>query len=205
LPTVGESLRYRYPMGGSGATATEIGDFRFDVTVDDQDLGAEALASVQTPMAELAREQLDGDLHLSMREQDYQPSHELGVDIPLPKDERRVLAATHRDRDGQGYFMLTLRPDFELAEQRRPVHYAFVLDRSHGTSAELWAAAEGMTKAMLATLEPDDRFTVLACDSACDRLDGGLRRAGENDMLRDLDRFLDAQVLAGASDIGNML
>lgn len=206
LPAVGESLRYRYPMGGSGATATEIGKFQFDVTIDDTDLGAEALAQVATPMAELTREQTDGDLRLSMREQDYQPTHELGVDIPLPKDEqRRVMAATHRDRDGQGYFMLTLRPDFELAEQRRPVHYAFVLDRSHGTTAELWAAAEGMTKAMLATLEPDDRFTVLACDSACDRLDGGLRRAGENDTLADLDRFLDAQVLAGASDIGNML
>jgi hypothetical protein len=205
LPTVGESLRYRYPMGGSGATATEIGDFKFDVTIDDAELDANALASVTTPMAELARDTAAGDLHLSMVEQDYQPSHELGVDIPLPQEQRRVIAATHRDRDGQGYFMLTLRPDFELAEQRRPVHYAFVLDRSHGTSPELWAAAEGMTKAMLATLEPTDRFTVLACDSACDRLDGGLRPAGELDTLADLDRFLDGQVLAGASDIGNML
>jgi hypothetical protein len=205
LPSVGESLRYRYPMGGSAATATEIADFQFDVTIDDADLDAAALAQVVTPMAELARDTAGGDLHLSMRERDYQPTHELGVDIPLPEEQRRVLAATHRDRDGQGYFMLTLRPSFQLAERRRPVHYAFVLDRSHGTTPELWTAAEGMTKAMLATLEPDDRFTVLACDSACDRLDGGLRGANDEDMLDDLDRFLDAQVLAGASDIGNML
>lgn len=205
LPTVGETLRYRYPMGGSGATATEIGDFQFAVTIDDAELDGKALAQVVTPMAELARETSGGDLHLSMRERDYQPSHELGVDIPLPAEQQRVLAATHRDRDGQGYFMLTLRPDFELAERRRPVHYAFVLDRSHGTTAELWAAAEGMTKAMLATLEPDDRFTVLACDTACDRLQGGLRASNQADTLTDLDRFLAAQVLAGASDIGNML
>ncbi len=205
LPAVGDSLRYRYPMGGSGATATEIGDFKFDVEIDDADLSAEALAQVSTPMAELTREQRGGDLRLSMREQDYQPTHELGVDIPLAKDERRVMAATHRDRDGQGYFMLTLRPDFELGKARRPVHYAFVLDRSHGTTPELWTAAEGMTKAMLGTLEPDDRFTILACDSACDRLDGPLRDARANDTLSDVDRFLQAQVLAGASDIGNML
>lgn len=205
LPTVGDSLRYRYPMGGSGATATEIGDFQFAVTIDDADLGAEALASVSTPMAELRREQARPGLQLSMHERDYQPSHELGVDIPLPKDEKRVMAATHRDRDGQGYFMLTLRPDFELPEERRPVHYAFVLDRSHGTTPELWAAAEGMTKAMLATLDPDDRFTVLACDTACDRIDGSLRSAHQQSTLADVDRFLDGQVLAGASDIGNML
>ncbi|MFO7564648.1 MAG: VIT domain-containing protein [Enhygromyxa sp.] len=206
LPSVGEELRYRYPMGGSGARATEIGDFRFEVTVDDQELDAEARAQISTPMAELRREDQPGaGLRLSMREQDYQPTHELGVDIPLPKEQRRVMAATHRDRDGQGYFMLSLRPEFELEQDRRPVHYAFVLDRSHGTTPELWAAAEGMTKAMLATLEPDDRFTVLACDSACDRLDGGLRGAGGADTLAQLDRFLDAQALAGASDIGNML
>lgn len=206
LPAVGQELRYRYPMGGSGATATEIGDFAFNVTVDDAGLDANSLAEVGTPMAELTRhETAGGDLELSMRERDYQPSHELGIDIPLPREQQRVLAATHRDRDGQGYFMLTLRPDLELSAERKPVHYAFVLDRSHGTTPELWTAAEGMTKAMLATLEPDDRFTLLACDTACERLEGGLRQGNTAESLAAVDSFLDRQVLAGASDIGNML
>lgn len=205
LPAVGQSLRYRYPMGGSGATATEIGDFQFNVTVDDAGLDAGSLAEVSTPMAELQRRDGQGELQLSMRERDYQPTHELGVDIPLPSEQSRVIAATHRDRDGQGYFMLTLRPELALTAERKPVHYAFVLDRSHGTTPELWTAAEGMTKAMLATLEPDDRFTILACDTACDRLDGGLRAASETNTVGDVDRFLDRQALAGASDIGNML
>jgi hypothetical protein len=205
LPAVGQSLRYRYPMGGSGATATEIGDFQFNVTVDDAGLDAGSLAEVSTPMAELQRREGEGELQLSMRERDYQPSHELGIDIPLPSEQSRVIAATHRDRDGQGYFMLTLRPELELAAERKPVHYAFVLDRSHGTTPELWTAAEGMTKAMLATLEPDDRFTILACDTACDRLDGALRASSDTNTIADVDRFLDRQVLAGASDIGNML
>ncbi|PRQ04334.1 Vault protein inter-alpha-trypsin [Enhygromyxa salina] len=218
LPAVGDALRYRYPMGGSGATATEIGDFTFNVTIDDAGLDAETLDKVSTPMAELQRTRARGQssesgagLELSMHERDYQPTHELGVDVPLPsEDQRRVLAATHRDRDGQGYFMLTLRPDLELRAEPEPVHYAFVLDRSHGTTPELWAAAQGMTKAMLATLEPDDRFTLLACDTGCDRLDGGLQAvsraaAGGPDTLAEVDRFLNRQVLAGASDIGNML
>lgn len=205
LPAVGDNLRYRYPMGGSGATATEIGDFEFTVDVDGRGLGDEALGEVATPMAELSRTRDDGRLELAMRERDYQPTHELGVDIPLPEDARRVIASTHRDHDGQGYFMLTLRPDLELRADPRPVHYAFVLDRSHGTSPELWTAAEGMTKAMLATLEPDDRFTVLACDTACDRLSGGLRTVATADTLTAVDGFFDQQVLAGASDIGNML
>ena len=207
LPAVGESLRYRYPMGGSGATATEIGEFDFSVTVDDAGLDAQALAAVSTPMAELQRTlgPAGTELQLALHERDYQPSHELGVDIPLPAEQNRVLAATHRDRDGQGYFMLTLRPELELTAERKPVHYAFVMDRSHGTTPELWAAAEGLSKAMLGTLEPDDRFTLLACDTACDVLPGGLQSGGDAPSLAAVDRFMAAQTLAGASDIGNML
>jgi mannose-6-phosphate isomerase-like protein (cupin superfamily) len=65
LPAVGQSLRYRYPMGGSGATATEIGDFQFNVTVDDAGLDAGSLAEVSTPMAELQRREGEGELQLS--------------------------------------------------------------------------------------------------------------------------------------------
>ncbi|NVB43258.1 hypothetical protein G6O69_35870 [Pseudenhygromyxa sp. WMMC2535] len=206
LPEVADTLRYRYPMGGSGATATEIGEFEFSVEVDGRELDEDALAKVSTPMAELARERRGAGLRLDMRERDYQPTHELGVDVPLAKDARKVMAATHRDADGQGYFMLSLEPELKLQADPRPVHYAFVLDRSHGTTPELWTAAEGLSRAMLSTLEPDDRFTVLACDAACDRLSGGLRSASEGaGQARELERFLDAQVLAGASDIGNML
>lgn len=204
LPTVGEALRYRYPMGGSGATATEIGDFRFEVEVDGRELDEQTLAGVSTPMAELAREREGSLLRMTMKERDFQPTHELGVDVPLAKDERRVSAATHRDKAGQGYFMLTLRPDLRLQADPRPVHYAFVLDRSHGTTPELWTAAEGLTKAMIDTLEPQDRFTLLACDTACDRLDGGLRSVDAR-TIPSLDGFFDRQVLAGASDLGNML
>ena len=204
LPAVGDALHYRYPMGGSGATATEIGDFQFAVAVDGRDLDEQAFTAVTTPMAELARTREGSLLRMTMQERDYQPTHELGVDIPLAKDERRVIAATHRDADKQGYFMLTLRPNLQLRADPRPVHYAFVLDRSHGTSPELWTAAEGLTKAVLTTLEPQDRFTILACDTGCDRLEGGMRGA-ESLGAGDLDTFFDRQVLAGASDIGNML
>lgn len=204
LPTVGDALRYRYPMGGSGASATAIGDFQFAVAVDARELDEQALASIATPMAELARVREGSLLRMRMQERDYQPTHELGVDVPLAKDERRVVAATHRDADGQGYFMLTLRPDLQLRADPRPVHYAFVLDRSHGTSPELWKAAEGLSKAMLTTLEPQDRFTMLACDTACDRLEGGMR--GPQDALAsDIDGFFAKQVLAGASDLGHMI
>lgn len=207
LPEAGEQLRYRYPMGGSGATATEIGDFEFEVEVDGRSamIDEAALAKVSTPMAELSRERRGQNLRLSMEERDYQPTHELGVDVPIAAEQRRVSAATHRDRDGQGYFMLTLRPELKLQADPRPVHYAFVLDRSHGTTPELWTAAKGMTEAMLSTLEPDDRFTVLACDTACDALDGGLRAATDANIGASVEAFIDDQVLAGASDVGHML
>lgn len=213
LPEAADTLRYRYPMGGGRATATEIGQFEFNLTIDGRPLVAGArepdvelqamLASLRTPMVELTAETAGALAHLHLHEREYQPRHELGVDIPLRQAEHRVDVATHHDQDGQGYFMLTLRPELKLAATRKPVHVAIVLDRSHGTTPALWSAASGLVLATLSSLSAEDRVTVLACDTACDQLEGGL-------IDRDLaahryPEFVAAQTLAGASDLGAML
>ena len=201
LPAVGDGLRYRFPLAGSGASGEEIGDFEFTVAVDRAELpeGAEVTA----PMAALAR-RVEGDrVLLSTRAQKFRPVHDLGVDLPLPADERRVHAETLLDRDGQAYFMLALRPDLALPRTARPVHYAFVLDRSHSMTPELFTVARGLVRALAGTLGPDDRMTVLACDAACDVAPGGLAPVAA--ALPAAEAFLDPQALAGASDVGGMM
>jgi hypothetical protein len=213
LPEAGDTLRYRYPMGGGRATATEIGDFEFNLTIDGRPLVASApdpeaelqqlLANLRTPMIELAAETAGALASLHLREREYQPRHELGVDIPLRAAEHRVDVATHHDKDGQGYFMLTLRPELELAAAPKPLHVAIVLDRSHGTTPALWAAANGLVLATMASLGAEDRVTVLACDTACDQLEGGL--IDQQLAAYRYPDFFAAQTLAGASDLGAML
>lgn len=203
LPVVGDDLRYRYPMTGaaSGASGTEIENFSFSIAIDKSELPP--AGELVTPMANLQRRELGDRVELATVAQRFRPVHDLGVDIPLPPAEQRVHTETHLDRDGQAYFMLAFKPDIKLEGADRPRHYAFVLDRSHSTTPELWTVARSLVQATASTLQPNDRMTVLACDAACD-VSGALRPA-DAAHLGDVERFLDAQVLAGASDVGGMM
>ncbi len=206
LPAAGESLRYRYPLAGasSGASGTEIGDFEFTVDIDRAEITPEALAAIATPMAQLERSEQPDRAVLTTRKQRFRPVHDLGVDIPLSGQQQRQHAETFHDRDGQAYFMLAVRPELPLAKQQRPIHYAFVLDRSHSITPELWTVARSMVHALGGGLGADDRMTVLACDTACDAVPGGLL-PGSTETLARVDSFLDQQYLAGASDLGGMM
>ncbi len=204
LPVVGDAVQYRFPLGGSGTRGPAIDHFAFTVHVDRTKVDLAGLDRVATPMLALDRSE-DGDTVTFHAEQSgFQPSYDLGLDLPLAKDDRRVHADTHLDRDGQAYFMLALQPQLQLAADDRPLHFAFVLDRSHSTTPELWTAARGLVEALSSGLDAGDRFTVLACDAACDELPSGVQ-APSTAALESVRRFLDEQDLAGASDIGAMV
>lgn len=200
LPVVGGKLRYRYPLGGTGATGTPIDNFAFTVRLDGSEIPAEALDEVTTPMLALERRD-DGDIiELHTEREAFLPTYDLGLDVPVPRKEEPVHARTFLDKDGQAYFMVAMEPQFEMGVDERPVHYAFVLDRSHSTSPELWTTARGVVDAMTELMDEDDRFTVLACDSACDEHQDGLQ-APTGDAVARAQQFLDGQDLAGASDL----
>ena len=205
LPAVGDNLRYRYPLSGAstGATGTEIENFQFTISVDKSELPP--TGELVTPMAALQRRETGDTVELTTAMQRFRPVHDLGVDLPIPPEDRRVHAETHLDRDGQAYFMLAFKPDLDLRPSNRPRHYAFVLDRSHSTTPELWTVARSLVQATAATLGADDRVTVLACDAACDVAPGGLASATDPAHRTSIERFLDAQVLAGASDLAGMM
>ncbi len=204
LPVAGQTLRYRFPMAGSGAGGTEIERFEFQVTIDGQQLEEAQLAGITTPMMALDRSRSAGNVQLRAEREHFVPTADIGVDIPVAEQESRIHTATHLDRDGQAYFMVSARPEIELPRPEGPTSFAFVLDRSHSTSPELWTVARGMVEALATSMEPDDRFAVLACDTACDQVPGGMLSPQAGD-LDEVQRFLDAQDLAGASDLGGML
>jgi Vault protein inter-alpha-trypsin domain/von Willebrand factor type A domain/FecR protein len=204
LPVAGQTLRYRFPLAGSGAGGTEIDRFKFQVTVDGQELDQAQLADIETPMMELDRKLEGGRIRLEAERTHFIPTADIGIDIPVGDEEARVHTATHLDRDGQAYFMVSLRPELELPRPEGSTSYAFVLDRSHSTSPELWTVARGMVEALSTSMEPDDRFVVLACDTACDQAPGGLLTPQPGD-LDEVQRFLDRQDMAGGSDLGGML
>ncbi len=204
LPVVGDSVRYRFPLGGSGATGTTIDRFSFAVNVDKDQLDTTQLEDIATPMLALDRRDTADVVQLSTEQTNFQPTYDLGVDLPVAKTEQTVHTQTHLDKDGQAYFMLALQPELELTKDDRPINFAFVVDRSHSTTPELWTVARGLVEAMTGGMETGDKFTVLACDAACDELPTGLQEASAP-AVEATQRFLEEQDLAGASDLGGML
>ena len=204
LPVVGGKLRYRYPLGGTGATGTPIDDFSFTVRLDGREVPAESQGEITTPMLALERTDRGDVIELHTERESFLPTYDLGLDVPVPAAERPVHTRTFLDRDGQAYFMAAMEPQFEMGIDERPVHYAFVLDRSHSTSPELWTTARGVVDAMTELMDSDDRFTVLACDTACEEHRDGLQ-APTSDAVQRAQQFLDAQDLAGASDLAGSL
>jgi len=204
LPVVGDNVRYRFPLGGSGATGTTIDRFSFAVNVDKDQIDTAKLGDIETPMLTLDRRDSADVVTLSTEETNFQPTYDLGVDLPVAKTEQTAHGQTHLDKDGQAYFMLALQPELEFAKDDRPIHFAFVVDRSHSTTPELWTVARGLVEAMTGGMEAGDKFTVLACDAACDELPSGLQEASAP-AVEATQRFLEEQDLAGASDLGGML
>lgn len=204
LPVVGGKLRYRYPLGGSGATGTPIDNFAFTVRLDGSEIPSDKLEDITTPMLALERRDQGNIIELHTEREAFLPTYDLGLDVPVQDEERPVHSRTFLDQDGQAYFMVAMEPQFEMGIDERPVHYAFVLDRSHSTSPELWTTARGVVDAMTELMDEDDRFTVLACDSACDEHQNGLV-APSSEAVSRAQQFLDTQDLAGASDLAGSL
>ncbi len=204
LPVVGDNMRYRFPIGGTGASGTTIDRFSFAVNVDKQQIDTTQLDQISTPMLALDRRDNGSVVQFSTEQTNFAPTYDLGVDLPVAKSEQQVASQTHLDRDGQAYFMLELEPKLEFGKDERPIHFAFVVDRSHSTTPELWTVARGLVEAMTGGMDADDKFTVLACDTACDELPTGLQTPSAP-AVEATRRFLEEQDLAGASDLGAMM
>lgn len=204
LPVVGDNVRYRFPLGGTGATGTTIDRFSFAINVDKDQIDTTQLDEIETPMLTLDRRDTGNIVQLSTEQTNFQPTYDLGVDLPVAKTEQVAHTQTHLDQDGQAYFMLALEPKLEFGKDDRPINFAFVVDRSHSTTPELWTVARGLVEAMTGGMETDDKFTVLACDTACDELPTGMQ-APSAPAVEATRRFLEEQDLAGASDLGAMM
>lgn len=200
----GGVLRYRYPMAGSGsgASGAAIGNFQFDAHVATAGLSPEAEARLRVLSLDPERRSEGGTIHLHAEQRDFVPMRDLGLDLPLSEDEGAVHQEAMLGADGKAYFLLSLAPALPVdPAELGHTDYAFVLDRSHSTTPELWTLAGTLVQAMVDRMPEGDRYELLACDSACDRMHGSLRLAGP-DAAPAIKRFIESQDLSGASDLG---
>jgi len=98
------------------------------------------------------------------------------------------------------YAVFALRPHFPRPSTPEPRDLALVVDVSRSMLGENEARASTLLGRLLEGLEPSDRFTVLACDSICRNLPGGLRAPSE-ETTRQVLSWLGQERAEGGSDV----
>ncbi|MFS8070338.1 MAG: AgmX/PglI C-terminal domain-containing protein, partial [Byssovorax sp.] len=105
-----------------------------------------------------------------------------------------------------GYLAMRLPVRRPAETQARVLHdRAIVLDVSQSQSKETLAGEVALARGILRRLEPEERFTLLACDSACNVYpEDGLATPSAT-TLEDAGRWLQARAAGGSSDIAGAL
>lgn len=101
----------------------------------------------------------------------------------------------------EAYVALALRPALPRWTDMRPRDYAIVVDTSRSMVGERFARATRLARAVINEMDPRDRVVVLACDTTCRAMPGGLQPGGVQ-AARSAEAFLAGQEPAGASDLG---
>jgi Ca-activated chloride channel family protein len=168
----------------------------FEVVADDGD----AYLDPFSPTHGLEVRRDGGRLTVGLRDQLH---GRLSIFLPLAGEAVGLSVATHRLPGEDGYFMLTLSPG-RNAGRAEPRDVTVVLDVSGSMSGEKIAQAKGALHGLLATLEADDRFRLVAFSNAVRMLDtewSSPTRAG----LTEARRWVDALVADGGTNIGAAL
>jgi Mg-chelatase subunit ChlD len=160
LKAEGGTVAYRYPLGTGRNVARVIGTVSGRVEIE----GREALRNVYSPSHEIdVARKGERNARVSFESKTGQAPQDFQLFYTLSDADFGMTLLTHREPGKQGYFLLTISPKDELAEQEYAAKdIIFVLDTS-GSMAE----AGKMEKARAAlvfgvrSLRPTDRFNVI--------------------------------------------
>lgn len=194
--------RYAYPLAFDPSGSSTPLHFSVDVQIRGQDPGFR----VRTPGWEPTRAREGDAERLRFEAPSFVPAGDLLVDYALGDRDAEVSAWAYREpgQSGRGsapYVALSLRPRLPRATgSAEPRAVALVVDASRSMFGESYRRATALAARMARELEAADRLTVLACDSTCRLLPGGLRAPGAQAAL-DVRRFLAQETPEGASDV----
>lgn len=178
LPVEGRRLRYRYPLSLGRDRTTPIDEFSLTITAADARGGLRELVTPGTPAVVSLR---DGGATVELVARAFAPEADFVLEYRVPDGDapavlhspataaRGTAAPAARGADADFFSLpLTVGPSPgeappALTERDRVI----VLDRSFSQGAESLAAELEITGALLEDLGPDERFAVLACDTAC--------------------------------------
>jgi Ca-activated chloride channel family protein len=219
LPESGGRVRYVYPLSVGSERATTIDDFSVQVRAADT---RSRLEEVETPHYATLKNGDDRGFHLGFAAKRFTPESDFIVSYARQRADDAEVSAyvpswgefkggglddAARGAEGSGYFALRVRAD--LPAGMTPVHArrdrAIVVDTSHSQSKETLAGEARLAAGLVAQLDVDERFVVLACDSACVSFpDSGLALPTDQNVA-ELGRWLESRSPTGSSDVAGAL
>ncbi|MFO0658472.1 MAG: VIT domain-containing protein [Polyangiaceae bacterium] len=206
LSMIGGEGRYVYPLSLGADQANKID--RLKINVDVEDLAPIESASVSGYEAKITGEGTKKSF--SYEASDVVPQGDFSVRFshrtnatanvsyaPATKDE---------PADAPGYIAVranvSLPPDIEVKRTR--ASRAFVLDVSRSQSTETLAGQVKLVSSMLHELDEDEKYVLLACDSACSTYpDKGTQHGAAS--IEAASKWLSSLTPSGASDLAGAL
>ncbi len=220
IAATGKERSYVYPLPFSGDASTRVGNFSAEVRV----AGARTVAHAVGYTMQSAPEQ--NGVTLRMNQTSFLPAGDLRVDyelehgdaelrtwtfagqatVPPPAnsregDEEVDSAQRQLHEDPRGYVAFALRPELPAWASNRARDYVIVVDASQSMVGERYDRAVRLATHLVSEMDRRDRVVVLACDSACQRIEGDpmTPSSATANTVRD---WLAAISPAGASDLG---
>jgi Ca-activated chloride channel family protein len=213
LSQASSQVRYVYPLSLGQDRSVTIDELSIDVTAAD---ATTSLVGVRTP-GYAATTAPSGPLHVGYSAHAFTPAGDFILEYeraPSSKPDVSAYLAPTLPPVGlvkapvaeDGYLTMRLPVRAPPATQARQSHdRAIILDVSQSQSRETLAGEIALARGLLRRLDTGERFTLLACDSACSTFpDDGLAAAAPA-TLDDAGRWLSALAPAGSSDIAGAI
>jgi Ca-activated chloride channel family protein len=195
LPAPAGRARYVYPLSLGPDRSARVGDFSLHVSVDragEASVPGYAAAAV-VPSG--------GGIDVSFAAAEFTPSS----DFVLSWDEPAKGSAPPAESDRDRFVAVRVPVVGGGAASPGRLDRAVILDVSHSQSKDTLAGEVALAAGLIAGLDPDERFALLACDSACASYpEDGLSEASPS-AVAEARAWLARLAPAGSSDLAGAL
>lgn len=169
LPRNGNDYTYEYALRSEMLSKHPLKELAIDVKIH----SALPLAGVVCPTHDVRSDVGEHAASLSFTAEEYRPEKDFQVRISVPDDVPEIAVVPSR-RDEDGYFMLLLAPKSKAADDGRglvpsgePLRITIVADTSGSMDRSARARQISFIESLLASLAPEDKIRLLACDATC--------------------------------------
>ncbi len=224
LERVGHGYRYLYPMALGKQRATKIDDFSITLRASDS---RSPINEARVMGHDAAVDPIkDGVVDVRYQAKSFVPSRDFAVSFGRGAGEGAELSAyvaakgefaprpdkanktDEQAQDASGYFALRVRADLPVdaaLPKLTRLDRAIVIDKSFSQSPETLAHESDLVLGLLSSMDPDENFVLLACDSSCSSYPAGDLASATKASIDEAAAWLDKLVPSGASDVAGAL